>query len=350
MRQSLLAIALLGALSSAPLMAGQTPGTFYGGINAGWSSYEDTGFDGTTLVGPETNADNQVGGGVYGGYQINDWLGLDVGYDFLNDMQVGVVGQTIRPNFEVQGLDLSAKAGYPITDVIEIYGRAGAFYYQAKLDQLGTDQDGFEPLVAVGGEFSINKDLAARLEYQRVFMVDAMDEVGAESDIGMLSLGMIYRYGQEAYEPVAAAPAPIPAPAPKKVKVTKEYNIGSDVVFCFAKATLCADGAVVLTKLVKQISADFTESTSTVVGHADRIGTPEYNDKLSLARAKTVADFMIAHGISADKIKVSGRGENEPTTGDRCNKLGRAEMVKCLAPDRRVVVKVDGVKEVEVTQ
>lgn len=49
-----------------------------------------------------------------------------------------------------------------------------------------------------------------------------------------------------------------------------------------------------------------------VIGHTDAVGTPQYNDQLSLQRAEHVRDELVSRGIPADSIEVSGRGKREP--------------------------------------
>ncbi|PKP86355.1 MAG: OmpA family protein [Alphaproteobacteria bacterium HGW-Alphaproteobacteria-17] len=49
----------------------------------------------------------------------------------------------------------------------------------------------------------------------------------------------------------------------------------------------------------------------TVVGHTDRSGSDAYNDRLSVARARVIADMMATSGIPAETIAVSGRGEKD---------------------------------------
>jgi len=49
-----------------------------------------------------------------------------------------------------------------------------------------------------------------------------------------------------------------------------------------------------------------------VIGHTDRVGAVEYNDKLSLVRARAVRDALVAAGIPAGHIQEAGRGEREP--------------------------------------
>lgn len=48
-----------------------------------------------------------------------------------------------------------------------------------------------------------------------------------------------------------------------------------------------------------------------VTGHTDRVGSDEFNQKLSLRRARKVAEFLQAKGVSGN-IKVAGKGKSEP--------------------------------------
>ncbi len=49
-----------------------------------------------------------------------------------------------------------------------------------------------------------------------------------------------------------------------------------------------------------------------VVGHTDLVGSTEYNDELSLERAKDVRNILIATGIPDNLITISGRGKRDP--------------------------------------
>jgi OmpA-OmpF porin, OOP family len=49
-----------------------------------------------------------------------------------------------------------------------------------------------------------------------------------------------------------------------------------------------------------------------VIGHTDRIGNEQFNDRLSLQRAERVRSELIKLGIPAGRIQVAGRGEREP--------------------------------------
>jgi outer membrane protein OmpA-like peptidoglycan-associated protein len=49
-----------------------------------------------------------------------------------------------------------------------------------------------------------------------------------------------------------------------------------------------------------------------VIGHTDRVGNTQYNDRLSLQRAERVRGELVRLGIAARRIRVTGRGEREP--------------------------------------
>ena len=63
--------------------------------------------------------------GGYTGYQITPWLAVEGGYDFLGNMQIkGQHGAGAQ--MKTQGLQMSLKASYALTNDWDIYGRAGS--------------------------------------------------------------------------------------------------------------------------------------------------------------------------------------------------------------------------------
>ena len=87
-----------------------------------------------------------------------------------------------------------------------------------------------------------------------------------------------------------------------------------------------------------------------LVGHADRIGSEEYNQELSEKRAQAVADYLAQKGVDSSRLQVEGRGKSEPITGNECSKLGaennkNQKLIACLQPDRRVDAELLGSRE-----
>lgn len=49
-----------------------------------------------------------------------------------------------------------------------------------------------------------------------------------------------------------------------------------------------------------------------VIGHTDRVGSLQFNDRLSLQRAERVRSELVKLGIEEARVQIAGRGEREP--------------------------------------
>lgn len=142
-----------------------------------------------------------------------------------------------------------------------------------------------------------------------------------------------------------AEPAPAPAPVPAYTEPEK-VSLSADQLFDFDKAVLKSEGKQTLDDIVSKLGG-IKYDTIVAIGYADRIGSDDYNKKLSMRRAEAVKAYLVKEkGIPADKVFTDGKGEANPVTGDSCkgNKKTKA-LIACLQPDRRVEVEVAGTKE-----
>ncbi|WP_114195537.1 porin OmpA [Edaphovirga cremea] len=346
------AIALAVALAGFATVAQAAPkdDTWYTGGKLGWSVYHDFGFSGEYQgIGNGPTHQNQIGAGAFVGYQANPYLGFEMGYDWLGRMPYK--GSVDNGAFKAQGVQLAAKLSYPITNDLDIYTRLGGMVWRADAKgnfgngtRLSDNDTGVSPLAAVGLEYAVTRDWATRLDYQWVNNIGDAQTVGARPDNGMLSVGVSYRFGQE--DAVAPVVAPTPAPAP--VVETKRFTMRSDVLFTFAKATLKPEGQQALDQLYSQLSSmDPKDGSVVVLGFTDRIGSDQFNQRLSEQRAQSVVDYLVSKGIPANKISARGMGEANPVTGSTCDSVkGRDALINCLAPDRRVEIEVKGIKDI----
>jgi len=146
----------------------------------------------------------------------------------------------------------------------------------------------------------------------------------------------------------AAAPAPVAAAAPAPIVIEK-ITLSTDVLFEFNKAELRPSGQQKLDDLAKSAQGANVEKV-VLVGHADRIGSEEYNQELSEKRAKAVADYLAQKGVDSSRLQVEGKGESQPITGNECAKMGaesnkNQKLIACLQPDRRVDAELLGSRE-----
>lgn len=90
-------------------------------------------------------------------------------------------------------------------------------------------------------------------------------------------------------------------------------NIVENIFYDFDKATLRPESTQALDELV-QLLNDNPNITIEMASHTDRIGSEEYNIDLSHRRAKSVIDYLIAAGISPDRLQYQGYGKSRPKT------------------------------------
>ncbi len=69
-----------------------------------------------------------------------------------------------------------------------------------------------------------------------------------------------------------------------------------------------------------------------IVGHTDTVGDLAFNDRLGLARARTVADALAADGVQALTVQLESRGERELAvpTADRIEEPRNRRVVVTL--------------------
>lgn len=152
-------------------------------------------------------------------------------------------------------------------------------------------------------------------------------------------------------KPATAASEPLKR-APKAVaetvkpssrpKTAAPFRLSADTLFQFDSVILTMPGRAALDALGKRI-ADSDYRVVDISGHADRLGTPSYNRRLSERRAQSVRSYLAGRGVDAHRIRTKGVGSTEPVTSSgQCRGLPRAELIQCLQPDRYAEVTVVG--------
>lgn len=104
-------------------------------------------------------------------------------------------------------------------------------------------------------------------------------------------------------------PDPTPSQPPKPIHTRVQFEFGD--------STLSAQARTQLDLLLDMVLP--LEKSSWVIGagHASRPGSAAYNQQLSLRRAQTVKDYLVARGVDPSQISIEGRGASEPITQER---------------------------------
>jgi OOP family OmpA-OmpF porin len=87
------------------------------------------------------------------------------------------------------------------------------------------------------------------------------------------------------------------------------------VNFKFDSSQITPDSAQILNKAVEALNKANTVDVL-IVGYTDSVGSDAYNLKLSQRRANAVRDYLVGHGISADRLSTDGMGESQPVASN----------------------------------
>jgi len=117
-----------------------------------------------------------------------------------------------------------------------------------------------------------------------------------------LMIGVRYALNPPLPPPPVIAPAPAAAPAPARTYL---------VFFDWNRADL-TDRARQIIGDAAQASRAVQTTRIEVGGHADRSGSPQYNQRLSMRRAEAVAQELVRQGVPQSAINVQAFGESRP--------------------------------------
>lgn len=105
------------------------------------------------------------------------------------------------------------------------------------------------------------------------------------------------------------------------------------VNFELNSATLTASARDTLKEFAVALNDPKLEIASFEVdGHTDARGGEVYNDRLSLERAKVVADELVALGVDSSRIKTHGFGMSKPMVADGFADVNRRVEARMVLP------------------
>jgi outer membrane protein OmpA-like peptidoglycan-associated protein len=106
-----------------------------------------------------------------------------------------------------------------------------------------------------------------------------------------------------------------------------------NVYFEFGKSDLLPESKLELDRVAGFLKQN-KNATIEIGGHTDDVGGEDVNDKLSLARATSVMNYIVTKGIPARRLTAKGFGKTKPIAG------GTDEAAR--AKNRRVEMLITG--------
>lgn len=108
----------------------------------------------------------------------------------------------------------------------------------------------------------------------------------------------------------------------KPIKVGTKIKL-KNIYFATNSARFDSVSLVSLNNFLEFLQINPTLKIS-LLGHTDSVGSRLHNKRLSWRRAKAVHDYLVAHGISAERVSYKGYGEDQPVASN-ATKQGRAK-------------------------
>jgi outer membrane protein OmpA-like peptidoglycan-associated protein len=102
-----------------------------------------------------------------------------------------------------------------------------------------------------------------------------------------------------------------------------KLDVPSDVSFAVGRADIQPNLRPILDRFATTLN-DNRSTTVTIVGHTDSTGSDAVNNPLSVNRAASVRDYLVARGVATSRIAIDGRGSHEPIA-DNATAEGRAK-------------------------
>ncbi len=130
----------------------------------------------------------------------------------------------------------------------------------------------------------------------------------------------------------------------EKPIAVNRLTLQGDALFGFGKSSITdilPGGQAQLARLAKSMKADISNiERIQITGHTDRLGSDALNNQLSLARANTIRDALVAHGIAATAFSTVGMGASKPLK--ICRGSQSESLIACLQDNRRVEIDITG--------
>ncbi|WP_313085054.1 OmpA family protein [Pseudomonas sp.] len=274
----------------------------------------------------DSSRDVQRDGELYGAgasYFLTDDVSLGLSYGEYHDLTsrdpVGAGGRK-----DIKGSLTSLDATYHFGEPgvgLRPYVSAGAAHQSiGQANRGGRDHSTFAN-VGTGVKYYFTENFFAKAG------VDGMYNIDANEGEWMAGVGVGLNFGGGAQQQVAQVePTPEPAPAPivdnEPEPEPELVRVELDVKFDFDKAKVREESYSDIKNLA-DFMQQYPQTSTTVEGHTDSVGTDQYNQRLSERRAQAVREVLVnQYGVSGQRVDSVGYGETRPVA-DNSTEQGR---------------------------
>ena len=158
-------------------------------------------------------------------------------------------------------------------------------------------------------------------------------------DLQALSIAFVGQLGVPDPEPRVVVTKTIEPAKTPEAKAPEPVTFAWTELFDFDRVTLSEAGRARLDAEIAPKLSGVELRYLSISGHTDRLGSAEYNQRLSEKRAEALREYFVAKGVDPQRIEIFGYGKTLPVKACPEEKSLPA-LVECLAPNRRVVVEL----------
>ena len=260
---------------------------------------------------------NLFGGSI--GYYLTDDVELALSYGEYHDLR----GEGSRGSKNIKGNLTDLKAIYHFGQPgvgLRPYVSAGVAHQSiGQADRGGRDRSTFAN-VGTGLKYYFTENFFAKAS------VDGMYNIDADEAEWMAGVGVGLNFGGGARQVAAVEPTPEPAPAPivdtEPEPAPELVRVELDVKFDFDKSRVREESYSDIKNLA-DFMQQYPQTSTTVEGHTDSVGTDQYNQRLSERRAEAVRNVLVnEYGVEGGRVNSVGYGESRPVA-DNSTEEGR---------------------------
>lgn len=158
----------------------------YLGASVGSAQLDDD-FDGLDVD------DDTVAYRFVGGWRVNRYFGLEAGYQNFGDFEQSFTVDGVRGKvkLDADGFTLGLTGSYPVAERVEIFARAGMFFWDGNAEVNDVSQASPEdtnPYFGLGVSFAVSKSFHVSGDWTRFELESTNSDV--------FSVGIQYRFGQ----------------------------------------------------------------------------------------------------------------------------------------------------------
>jgi outer membrane protein OmpA-like peptidoglycan-associated protein len=103
----------------------------------------------------------------------------------------------------------------------------------------------------------------------------------------------------------------VPGAVVERVGEGIQVTFDSGLLFDYDSDRIKPAAAENLRNLAQSLN-NYPNTDLVIVGHTDNVGSDNYNADLSQRRSRAAANYLASLGVSPNRLKTYGRGENEP--------------------------------------